>query len=113
MKPFKSGRPLSQWLLRIGLLVTLFVLYFNTASTMKFTSIPFLIAATALACGVLLFIGGMISKPWLTILTGLIIAAISVYKIVITFNGALDHTLIMHFIPFALGFHFLTYGNDK
>lgn len=113
MKPLKSGRPLSQWLMRVALILLLFVIYYNTASTLKFTSVPFLIAASALGFGVLLFIGGMLSKPWLTVISGLIISGISIYKIVVSFNGTIDHALILHFIPFALGFHFLCYGNDK
>lgn len=113
MKPFKSGRPMSQWLLRIAMVTILFVKYYDTLMVINFKSVRFLIAAAIICCGVLLFIGGMMSKPWLTILTGLIISGISIYEIVITFNGTVNSGLIIHFIPLALGFHFLTYGNDK
>ena len=72
-----------------------------------------MIAALAIGAGIFNFIGGMMSKPWLTIICGLIVVCISVYKIIISFNGSFDHLIVTHFIPLALGLHFVTYGNDK
>jgi hypothetical protein len=113
MKPLKSGRSLSQWLLRIALLLIIYILYYHLVTTLKMGSLPFFIVLAAVVFGILVFIGGLISKPWLTIISGFGIFAISIYKIVVSFNGVVDHAIIMQCIPMVIGFHFLSYGNDK
>lgn len=113
MKPLKSARPLSQWLLRLAFMVVVLELYYNTVTTLHFSSLFFWIAVVAIACVLFLLLGGILSVPWMTILSGLFIVAISVYKIIVSFNGKIDHGILIHFLPFALGFYFLCYGNDK
>jgi hypothetical protein len=61
----------------------------------------------------LVMIGGILSKPTLTILSGFVIMAISAYKIAISFNGFHDFDWGFHLVPFAIGFYFITNGNDK
>jgi len=113
MKPFKSGKGLANWLLRIALVAIIYHLYSNTLLTWNFTSVSFLIALGVSVLGLLLFLGGIMSKPGLTIISGLLITFVSVYKIIISFNGILDHYLYIQFLPLALGFYFFCNGNDN
>jgi hypothetical protein len=113
MKPFKSGKGIANWLLRIALAVMLYHLYSIVISTWAITTPSFIIAMVAVIFGALLIVGGMLSKPGLTIISGLAITILSIYKIIISFNGTLDHYLIAQFLPLALGFYFFTNGNDN
>jgi hypothetical protein len=49
----------------------------------------------------------------LTIISGLMVAIISIYKIIISFNGTIDHYLVWQLIPLSIGFYFFTNGNDN
>ena len=113
MKPFKSGKGIANWLLRIALTFMLYHLYSNIISTWAFTAFSFIIAMVVIIFGALLIVGGILSKPGLTIISGLAITILSIYKIINSFNGILDHYLITQFIPLALGFYFFTNGNDN
>jgi hypothetical protein len=113
MKPFKSLQFIAIWLLRIALLAVLFRIYFSSLSTLNFTNLSFYISVIMLLCAVLVIVGGLFSKPALTVLPGLIISLISFYKLIISFNGIIDSFLIEHLIPLAISFYFFTNGNDK
>jgi len=113
MKPLKSGKIIANWLLRIALMASLYLLYFNIASTLKFLNPTFLIALAMLILGVICILGGFLAKPGLTIIAGVVITVISGYKLVVTFNGVVDNNWLLHSIPFAIGFYFVTNGNDK
>ncbi|HEY4788237.1 MAG TPA: hypothetical protein VIH57_19425 [Bacteroidales bacterium] len=113
MKPFKSAKGFANWLLRIALASILYNLYSNVLSTMAFTNLSFLVALAIVVFGFLLLIGGLMAKPTLTIIAGLGITLITVYKIIISFNGMFDHYLVSQLIPLAIGFYFLTNGNDR
>ncbi len=111
MKPFKAAVPLAKWLLRFALLFLVFVLYFNTVKAFHVKNISFYIAAAYILFGVLLIIGGFISKPGLTVISGLIIFGLSVYKLIVNFGGLLDTGMLHAFILAALGFYFFARGN--
>jgi len=113
MKPFKSGKPVAIWLLRIAIIPIFFQLYFNSISTLNVQSSIFYIAAIMLFCSILILAGGILLKPGFTIIPGLIIFCISLYKMIISFNGIFDSYFTTHFVPLALGFFFFTNGNEK
>jgi hypothetical protein len=112
MKPFHSGKTLANWLLRFALMAILWVLYFNAASTWNFLSLLFIMAITALCFGILNIMGGLLSKPGLTVVSGLVIFILSIYKLIVSFNGSFDQSFALHLVPLALGFHFFVVGNE-
>lgn len=113
MKPFKSGKGVANWLLRIALIAMLYHVYSNVISTWTFTNLSFIIAVVAILLGIMIIVGGVLSKPGLTIVAGLLLTLLSLYKMVITFNGNINQYLIAQFIPLAIGFYFFTNGNDN
>jgi len=113
MKPFKSGKNIANWLLRIALMALVYHLYSITLSTLVIKNPSFLIAVAIIIFVILLILGGLISKSGMTIISGLAIAIISTYKIVVSFNGIIDHFLILQFITLSIGFYFFTNGNDN
>lgn len=112
MKPFKSGKPVAHWLLRIALMGILMVIYYNTLSTLNFSNFNFYLAGTMVLLGVLLFYSAAFSKSGMTIIIGLLIFLVSLYKLVISFNGTIDGYLVTHLVPLAIGFYFFTNGNE-
>jgi hypothetical protein len=112
MKPFKSGKPIAIWMLRIALIPVLFQLYNTPISTLNYTSMAFYLGICMFVCGVLIIIGGIFSKPGFTIISGLLIFSISTYKIILSYNGIFDTYIAMHLIPISLGFFFFTNGNE-
>ena len=111
MKSFNGGKPVANWLLRISLIAILCVLFMSDVTTGNFRNLSFVIAVLALIFGALNMAGGVFSKPGLTILSGLIIFLLSLYKLVISFNG-INNSFALKLIPLALGFYFFAYGND-
>lgn len=113
MKPFKSGKPVAIWLLRIAFIPLILQLYYNTISTFNMQSIVFYIAIIMFLCSTLIIAGGFLSKPALTIIPGFIVFSISLYKMIISFNGIFDMYFTAHFVPLALGFFFFTNGKES
>jgi len=113
MKSFKSGKPIANWLLRIALIPTLFHLYFTTISTLNFSNLSFYIALIIIAGGLGILTGGFFSMAGITILSGLVVFLLSIYKSAISFNGTFDMYFTSHLIPLAIGFYFFTNGNDN
>jgi hypothetical protein len=113
MKPFKAGKGVANWILRISLVLTMYLLYWNSISTLRFTNPSFIINFTLVLFSLLLVVGGLFSKSWLTIISGLIIALLTLYKMAISFNGFFDHGMITQLIPFSIGFYFVTNGDEN
>jgi hypothetical protein len=112
VKPFSGGKSVANWLLRIALAAMLCVLYFNVVSTWNFRNLSFVIAVAALIFGALNMAGGLFAKPGLTVLSGLVVFLLSVYKMAISFNGFFGDSFVLQLVPLSLGFYFFAYGND-
>lgn len=111
MKPFKAAVPLAKWFLRFALLFLILVLFINTLKTLQVKNISFYFATAYILFGVLLIIGGFISKPGLTVISGLIIFGLSLYKLIVNFGGLSDSGMVNFFILAAIGFYFFARGN--
>jgi hypothetical protein len=111
MQPFKYGQAVAMWLLRITLVLYLFLSYINRLSPINFESIRFYVALAFVIFAVLLLVGGFLSKPGLTVISGLIIFLLSGYQLAISFNGRIDTDLIAYMFPLSVGFFFLCQGN--
>jgi hypothetical protein len=111
MQPFKYGQVIAMWLLRITLALYLFLSYINRLSPINFESIRFYVSLVFVIFAVLLLVGGFLSKPGLTVISGLIIFLLSAYQLIISFNGRIDISLVMYFFPLSIGFFFLCQGN--
>jgi hypothetical protein len=111
MQPFKYGQVIAMWLLRITLVLYLFLGNINNLRQISFDKIQFYISFGFVIFAVLLLVGGFLSKPGLTVISGLIIFLLSVYQLVISFGGRIDVSLVMYLFPLSIGFFFLCQGN--
>jgi len=111
MQPFKYGQVVAQWLLRLTLVLYLFLGNINGLSRINFESVRFYITLAFIIFSVLLLVGGFLSKPGLTVISGLVIFLLSVYQLVISFDGRIDVNLVLYLFPLSIGFFFLCQGN--
>jgi len=111
MQPFKSGQVVAIWLLRISIVVFLFLGNVRDLSPINLNSFRFYITFALVIFAVLLLVGGFMSKPGLTVISGLVIFFISAYRLVVLFNGRIDLDYTVHLFPLAIGFFFLCQGN--
>jgi hypothetical protein len=111
MQPFKYGQVIALWLLRISLVLYLFLGNINGLSRINFESLHFYITIGFVIFSVLLLVGGFLSKPGLTVISGLVIFLLSAYQLVISFDGRVDVNLVLCLFPLAIGFFFLCQGN--
>ena len=107
---YKTGLPLATWLLRISLLAFIVIGYLGALKSFDFSK-DFIIAALYILFAVLLFIGGFLTRPGLTVLSGLLICGFSIYIMIRTYSGAIDTTFVTYFLIASIGFYFLTQGN--
>jgi hypothetical protein len=113
MKPLKTTTPLARWLLRLSLAVFIFFAYFGTFKKLEFGNLEFYFASVYVIFGVLLFIGGFLSKSSLTVLSGFIIFLLSVYLLIKTFSGDISEHMLGYLLPASIAFYFLSTGNDS
>lgn len=111
MQPLKSGQVVAIWLLRITLVLYLFFDNIYGLRQINFDSIRFYLAFGFVIFAVLLLVGGFISKPGLTVISGLFIFLLSTYQIFLSFDGKIDAGLILYLFPLSIGFFFLCQGN--
>ncbi len=111
MKPFKAGTGLSSWLLRLSLIAIIVNIYLELFIHFNLSSINFYFAAAYIFLGGLLFVGGLIPKHTLTVVSGLFIFLLAIYKTVVHFKEGFGSALIIHFTILAIGFYFFSNGN--
>ena len=109
MEPMKSLVPFAKWLLRITLAVVVYGLYFERLLDFDVSSVPWLISLLMVLFTVLLLVGGFTKRSSLTVISGLVVALLSV--VMIFFDGIDLASFSSHIAPAAIGFYFLARGN--
>lgn len=100
---------MAKWLLRIALAVLVYERYFDLLLNFDFSSVPWLISLLMVLFTVLLLAGGFAKKASLTVISGLLVALLSV--IMIFFDGVDLGSIATHIAPAAIGFYFMARGN--
>ncbi|HDP54919.1 MAG TPA: hypothetical protein ENN24_04455 [Bacteroidetes bacterium] len=111
MKPLKSAQPFAHWLIRISLSLYIILLFLSDLYPINLKSIQFYIALVSVLFATLLFVGGLLSKQTLTVLSGLVITVVFAYLFATGFSGIISHTTMLYLMPSILGFYFFTKGN--
>lgn len=112
MKPLKSGLVFSNWLLRVTILMFIVIRFFGLIKSFEFSNLEYYIGIGFIVFAVLLFIGGFMSKPGLTVISGFVITALSIYKILILFSGSIDTIIVSFLVILSVGFYFACAGNQ-
>ena len=113
MKPLKNGLNFSNWLMRICLMVLIAATFWKNTSTFDFSSKEFYISFSFIIFGILLFIGGFMSKPAITVIMGLLICLLSVYEIFLQFSGNISSIVTTYLIMASVSLYFACAGNNS
>lgn len=111
MKPVKGLLQLATWLMRLAIAFFVFVAFFHTVKTFDFKSIQFYVATAFIVFSSLLFIGGFLSKPGITVFSGLMLFFASVYEIIFLFSVGINAELAIYAVIATSSFYFVTAGN--
>lgn len=114
MKPVKGLLPFAMWLLRLSILLFAFAYFFPVVKPLTFNGLYYFISLAFLVFGILLFIGGFLSKPAMTVFSGLILFILSGYMLFDLYEG-FSIEMFKTFSPFLLvaasGMMFAAIGN--
>jgi hypothetical protein len=113
MKPVKGIQPFATWLMRLAVAFFVFLTFFSTLKGFEYKSIQFYVAVSYIVFGSLLFIGGFMSKPGITVFSGLMLFLVSVYRIVMFSSEKFDTTLVMYSLVATVSLYFFTAGNKN
>lgn len=111
MKPLKSLEPFSKWLLRIGVLLFVIAHYWDDLKAMEFKTVHSFLIVLFFIFGAGLFIGGFKKNGTLTVISGMLVFAISGYFVFRGFSGIFDQDLLLFIFPASVGLFFLSKGN--
>jgi hypothetical protein len=96
MKPVKSLKSLSLWVIRIVLLLLVYTISLPIIlNTKPAFNIIFIFHLLFFICGILIFIGGFFRKHTITVISSIALAALSFYKIIFGYYIAL--ALLAHY----------------
>lgn len=112
MKPLKSGTALAYWLLRIALFLFLFTIFYSEIGNFNFHNLESYFAVAFVALGALLFVGGFMAKPTLTVISGILITLLSSYSLFVQFKAGLNASIASFIVVFSIGFYFTCVGNQ-
>jgi hypothetical protein len=113
MKPLKSGLTFANWILRISFAIMLAVMFISDLKAFNYNDKVFYINSSFVLFGILIFIGGFLSKPALTVISGFVLTGLSAYKIVMQFSGGINSSISTMFVILAIGFYFACAGNQQ
>ncbi|HNW98654.1 MAG TPA: hypothetical protein PKK00_09630 [Bacteroidales bacterium] len=113
MKPVKGLLPFATWLMRLALAVFVFVTFIGTLKGFEYKTIQFYVALVYIVFGTLLFLGGFMNKPGITVFSGLMLFLVSVYRIIMLFSGGVDANLAIYFIIASVSLYYFTAGNKN
>jgi hypothetical protein len=112
MKPIKSALPLAVWLLRISSVLLIVQLNLHEIDGWEFTHPAFILASILIMSGALLFIGGFMSNSWLTIIAGLLLFGLSIYKLVLINHQSIHPASSVYLMLAAVSLFFVANGNS-
>lgn len=113
MKPARLLLPIANFLMRLGAGFYIYLNHFPQVLDPNFQHFDFYLSAIFTIFGLLLILGAFAKKQTLTVLSALILFAISLYKI-FTFAGNLESLPFLSLLLFGMiTFFFLCNGNKN
>jgi len=97
--------------MRLSLAFFVIITFLHTLKAFDIKSIQFYIAAVFTLFAVLLFIGGFLSKPAITVLSGIMLFFASVYEIVILCSSGITADLAIFSVIATMALYFVAAGN--
>lgn len=113
MKPMKGLFPFGNWLMRLSVLLIAYVWFFPAFATPNTSSIDFYLAIAFCLFSVLLFIGGFLSKPALTLWSALVLMGVAGYHAYLTFDSKPGPGFALFVLLTSMMILLLSLGNKR
>jgi len=113
MKPAKAFYPFAAWLIRLTMLLFTYVFFFETIRAFDFKNIDFYIASAFAVFSVLVFVGGFLSKPGMTVVSSFFLCGISIYLLITSFSEKPDVTSVVYMLAISAMLVLFSVGNKK
>jgi hypothetical protein len=114
MKPITAALPIANWIFRGSILIYLLLLYFDKIVVVNFKNFGDVMYFVYVLSGLLLFIGGFLSKPTLSIITGVLLFLCTIYFMVTHLPADFTRIQISSFLvylwPAGIGLYFAGSG---
>jgi hypothetical protein len=110
MNPWKSFTILAAWLMRIAMMLIIFSYFFNIAMRLDLSDYRFFIAALFLVFGLLLFVGGFLSRHTMTVVSALVLLILSILQAYWNFSGVTS-AFALWLLMCSCSLYFLSHGN--
>lgn len=115
MKPISAALPVANWIFRGSVLIYLILLYFDKIIVVNFRNFVDVMFFVYVLSGLLLFIGGFLSKPTLSIISGIVLFLCTLYFMAINLPLDLTKVQITSFLvylwPAGVGLYFAGSGS--
>jgi len=113
MRPIKGLYPLATWIMRLAVVLFIFVNFWKPFTSFNFQSLMFYLSAIFIIFSGLLFIGGILQKENLTVVSSLILVLITIYHIIADIGFHLNQSFAIYFLLVSIFLFFLTTGNKR
>ncbi len=110
MKSFTAFSGIARWALRITILLVVFTRYYEDFMAFQLDSFEFYVAAVFIIFGVLLLIGGFLSKHDITVVSGLLLVIASIIMGFVSFDG-ITGEFALNLLLGSAALLFVTEGN--
>lgn len=115
MKPITAALPIANWIFRGSVLLYLILFYYEKIIVVHFNSFTDVLYFVYVLSGVLLFVGGFLSKPTLSIISGVFLFLCTLYFMFTHLPGEFTKPHILAFLvylwPAGVGLYFA--GSDR
>ncbi len=113
MKPAKAFYPFAAWLIRLSMLLFTYVFFFETIRAFDFKSVDFYIASAFALFSVLVFVGGFLSKPAMTVVSSFFLCGLSIYQLITSFSEKPDVITVSYMLGISAMLVLFSVGNKK
>ena len=113
MKPAKAFYPFAAWLIRITMLIFTYVFFFETIKALDFRTAEFYIASAFALFSVLVFVGGFLTKPAMTVVSSFFLSGICIYELIINFSKKPDIITLGYLLGISVMLVLFSVGNKR
>lgn len=113
MKPAKAFYPFAAWLVRLSMLLFTYVFFFETIRACDYKTVEFFIASAFALFSVLVFVGGFLSKPAMTVVSAFFLCGLCIYQLIVHFSEKPDATTVVYMLGISAMLVLFSVGNKK
>lgn len=111
MKPLKFLAPVSDWLMRSGVMLFVLLYYLEIIKGANFSSVMFWISAGFFIFSILLFAGGFLKKSPITVVAALVLILLTGYHSFIFIKAGIDYNFAVFVVLGSVLIHFVSGGS--